>query len=257
MPVVPWLTVSIVVPVRGSKGIGGARGRISTPRAVPPLCSMPRVLDRSAGVWSSIAEIVGASCRTVASRSRVRTMARVYRGGAIVSIASPVRISMMACIAEFVGRPSAVAAAVAVEVRMRNRAATSGSCTPPAGAVRSHPANETGQSIGSSGVFQDLVFDRWGSGQRASTEDAHGRRPRADRLAKSAARLILSSRSAKRHGAHRRYHRSHFRHGQPALDQEVSWPRCAVAVLALRALSGAPPRTELRESTTADEACCA
>ena len=147
LSVAPWLTASIVVSLRGSEGIGGARGRISTPRIVPPLRSMPRVVDRSSGVWASIADIiVGASFRTVAGRSGVCTMARVYRGGAIASITPPVRISIapsaiggpLARIAMFVGRQSALAAAVAVEVRMRHRAATSGSCTPRAGAVRSH-----------------------------------------------------------------------------------------------------------------------
>ena len=133
LSVAPWLTASIVVSLRGSKGIGGARGRISTPRIVPPLRSMPRVVDRSSGVWASIADIiVGASFRTVAGRSGVCTMARVYRGGAIAIITPPVRISIapsaiggpMARIAMFVGRQSALAAAVAVEVRMRHRAAT-------------------------------------------------------------------------------------------------------------------------------------
>ena len=149
LSVAPWLTASIVVSLRGSKGIGGARGRISTPRIVPPLRSMPRVVDRSSGVWASIADIiVGASFRTVAGRSGVRTMARLCRGGVIVVIGSTVRIGRcpsaiggpIAHSSEIVGRPSALGAAVAVDAQSRRRAATAGSCTPPAGADRSHTA---------------------------------------------------------------------------------------------------------------------
>ena len=166
LSVAPWLTASIVVSLRGSEGIGGARGRISTPRIVPPLRSMPRVVDRSSGVWASIADIiVGASFRTVAGRSGVCTMARVYRGGAIAIITPPVRISIapsaiggpLARIAMFVGRQSALAAAVAVEVRMRHRAATSGSCTPRAGAVRSH-RQRTRNCVVAVGQLLQLVF---------------------------------------------------------------------------------------------------
>jgi hypothetical protein len=122
-----------------------------TPRVVPPLC-MPRFCDFSSGVWVAIAVIVGASLRTVAGRSGVRTMARVCRGRPIAIIRSPVRISIgpsavggpMARIAEIVGRPSALAAAVSVEVRTRQWAATARSCTPPAGAVRRHQKGSKG-----------------------------------------------------------------------------------------------------------------
>ena len=147
LPVAPWLSAPIIVSVRGRKGIGGARRRIRSPRVVPQL-NVPRVLDRSSGVSAAIARILGVSLRTVAGRSRVRTMARVCRGGVIVDIESPVRIGRgpsaiggpIAHISEIVGRPSALAAAVSVKVRTRLRAATAGSCTPPAGAgaVRSH-----------------------------------------------------------------------------------------------------------------------
>ena len=147
LPVAPWLTAPIVVSVRGRKRIGGARGRMCTPRVVPPL-AMPRDFDRSSGVWAAIAVIVGASLCTVAGRSGARTMAPVCRGGVIVVIGSPVRIGRgpsaiggpIAHISEIVGRPSTLAAAVAVDAQSRRRAATAGSCTPPAGAgaVRSH-----------------------------------------------------------------------------------------------------------------------
>ena len=131
LPVAPWIIRQIGVSMRGRKGIGAARGHMCTPRVVPPL-RMPRVFDRSSGVWAAIAVIVGASLRTVAARSGVRTMARVCRGRPIAIIGSPVRISIgpcaiggpMARIAEIVGRPSALAAAVSVEVRTRRRAAT-------------------------------------------------------------------------------------------------------------------------------------
>ena len=124
LPVAPWLTAPIVVSVRGRKGIGGARSRMCSPRVVPQL-NIPRILDRSSGVSAAIAVILGVSLRTVAGRSRVRTMALVCRGGAIAVIGSAVR-------------PSALAAAVSFDVQSHHRAATAGSCTPPAGAVRSH-----------------------------------------------------------------------------------------------------------------------
>ena len=65
LPVAPLLTAPIVVSVRGRKGIGAVRGRMCTPRVVPPL-RMPRVFDRSSSVWAAIAVIVGSSERTVA-----------------------------------------------------------------------------------------------------------------------------------------------------------------------------------------------
>ena len=145
LPVAPWLVPPIGVSLQGRNGIGAARRRMCIPCVVPPL-RMPRVLDRSSNVWAAIAVIVGASLRTVAGGTEVRTMARVCRGGAFSIIGSPVPIGIgpcvidgpMARIAEIVGRPSALAAAVSVEVRTRHRAATAGSCTPPARAVRSH-----------------------------------------------------------------------------------------------------------------------
>jgi hypothetical protein len=148
LPVAPWLSAPIIVLVRGRKGIGGARRRIRSPRVVPQL-NVPRVLDRSSGVSAAIARILGVSLRTVAGRSRVRTMARVCRGGAITIIGPAVRVCIgppaaigapIARIAEIVGRPSALAAAVSSDVRPHHRAATAGGCTPPAGAVRSHTA---------------------------------------------------------------------------------------------------------------------
>ena len=90
----------------------------------------------------------GATKRTT-GRSRARTMALVCRGGAITIIGPAVRICIgppsaigapIARIAEIVGRPSALAAAVSFDVRPHHRAATAGGCTPPAGAVRSHTA---------------------------------------------------------------------------------------------------------------------
>ncbi len=141
LPVAPWLTAPIVVSVRGRKGIGGARSRMCSPRVVPQL-NIPRVLDRSSGVSAAIAVILGVSLRTVAGRSRVRTMACACRGGAIAIIGSAVRIRIgplsaiaIARIAAIFGRPSALAAAVSFDVRSHPRAATAGSCTPPAGAV--------------------------------------------------------------------------------------------------------------------------
>jgi hypothetical protein len=77
LPVAPWLIPPIGVSVQGRKRIGGARGRMDTPRVVPPL-AMPRVFARSSGVWAAIAVIVGVSLRTVAGGSGV--MARVCRG---------------------------------------------------------------------------------------------------------------------------------------------------------------------------------
>ena len=146
LPVAPWLSAPIIVSVRGRKGIGGARRRIRSPRVVPQL-NLPRVLDRSSGVSAAIARIRGVSLRTVAGRSRVRTMARVCRGGAITIIGSAVRICIappaaiggpIARIAAIFGQPSALAAAGSFDVRSHHRAATAGSCTPPAGALRSH-----------------------------------------------------------------------------------------------------------------------
>ena len=143
LPVAPWLILPIGVSLQGRNGIGGARVRLDTPRVVRPL-RIPRVFDnRSSNVWAAIAEIVGASLRTVAGGNGFRMMARVCRGGAFSIIGSPVRIGIgpcaiagpMARIAEIFGRPSALAAAVSVEVRTRHRAATAGSCTPPAGPV--------------------------------------------------------------------------------------------------------------------------
>ena len=131
LPVAPWLVPPIGVSLQGRNGTGAARRRMCIPCVVPPL-RMPRVLDRSSNVWAAIAVIVGASLRTVAGGSEVRTMARVCRGGAFSIIGSPVPIGIgpcvidgpMARIAEIVGRPSALAAAVSVEVRTRRRAAT-------------------------------------------------------------------------------------------------------------------------------------
>ncbi len=152
LPVAPWLTAPIVVSVRDRKGIGWARSRMYSPPRVVPQLSVPRVLDRSSGVSAAIAVILGVSLRTVAGRSRVRTMARVCRGGAIAVIGSAVRIctgppsaigAPIARIAEIVGRPSALAAAVSFDVQSHYRASTAGSCTPPAGAVRSHMAKRT------------------------------------------------------------------------------------------------------------------
>jgi len=146
LPIAPWLTAPIVVSVRGRKGIRGARRRMCSPRVVPKL-NIPRVLDRSSGVSAAIAVILGVSLRTVAGRSRARKMARAFRGGAIAIIGSTVRICIgppsaiggpIARIAEFFGRPSALATAVSFDVQSHHRAATAGSCTPPAGAVRSH-----------------------------------------------------------------------------------------------------------------------
>jgi hypothetical protein len=147
LPVAPWLVPPIGVSLQGKRGVGAARRRTCIPSAVAvsPL-RMPRVFDRSSNVWAAIAVIVGTWLRTVAGGSGVRTIARVCRGGAFSIIGSPVPIGIgpcviagpMARIAEIVGRPSALAAAVSVEVRTHHRAATAGSCTPPAGAVRSH-----------------------------------------------------------------------------------------------------------------------
>ena len=148
LPVAPWLSAPIVVSVRGRNKIGGAWRRIYTSRVVPQL-GMSGDFDRSSGVSAAIAVILGVSLRTVAGKSRVRTMARVCRGGAITIIGSAVRICIglpsaiggpIACIAEIVGRPSALTAAVSFDVRSHHRAATAGSCTPPAGADRSHTA---------------------------------------------------------------------------------------------------------------------
>jgi len=144
LPVAPWIIRPIVVSERGRKGIGGARGHMCTHCVVPPL-RMPRVCDLSSGVWAAIAVIVGASLRTVAGGSGARTMARVCRGGAIAIIGLPVHIGIGPCViggpmarnAEIFGRPSALAAAVSFDVRSHPRAATAGSCTPPA-AVRAH-----------------------------------------------------------------------------------------------------------------------
>ncbi len=126
LPVAPWLSAPIVVSVPGRKGIGGVRRCICSPRFVPPL-DMPRVLDRSSGVTAAIGVvtaaigvILGVSLRTVAARSRVRTLARVCRGGAIAIIGSAVHICIgpsaigggIARIAEIVGRPSALTPAV-------------------------------------------------------------------------------------------------------------------------------------------------
>ena len=101
--------------------------------------------------------------RTVAGRSRVRTMARVCRGGATTIIGPAVRICIgppsaigapIARIAEIVGRPSALAAAVSFDVRPHHRAATAGGCTPPAGAVRSHTART--KSVKLNGSEEDV-----------------------------------------------------------------------------------------------------
>ena len=148
LPVAPWLTAPIVVSVRGRKGIGGARSRMCSPCVVPQL-NMPRILDRSSGVSAAIAVILGVSLRTVAGRSRVRTMACASRDGAIAIIGTAVGIRIappaaiggpIARIAAIFGQPSALAAAGSFDVRSHHRAATAGSCTPPAGAgaVRSH-----------------------------------------------------------------------------------------------------------------------
>ena len=176
LPVAPWLSAPIVVSVRGRNKIGGAWRRIYTSRVVPQL-GMSRVFDRSSGVSAAIAVILGVSLRTVAGRSRVRTMARVCRGGAIAVIGSAVRIctgppsaigAPIARIAEIVGRPSALAAAVSFDVQSHYRASTAGSCTPPAGAVRSHTTKRELRYVASGG---------WRPGQppwRKTKDAAHG-----------------------------------------------------------------------------------
>ena len=218
LPVAPWLTAPIVVSVRGRKGIGGARSRMCSPCVVPQH-NMTRVLHRSSGVSAAIAVILGVSLRTVAGRSRVRTMACACRGGAIAIIGSPVRIRIgpsviggpTARIAE-IGRPSALAAAIAVEVRTRHRAAATGSCTPPASAVRSHLS------------WQLVMRQFWTKGQpflsrRAPLWGKHAHAlhtlhpktglslkppPRASTGSRKAARWMPLSRSAKRNEtAHR------------------------------------------------------
>ena len=215
LPVAPWLNPPIVVSVRGRNGTGAARGRMCTPRVVPPL-AMPRDFDRSSGVWAAIAVIVGASLCSVAGRSGVRTMARLCRGGVIVVIGSPVRIGRcpsaiggpIAHSSEIVGRPSALGAAVAVDAQSRRRAATAGSCTPPAGAgaVRSHQRQaRCGESLA-------VGRGRFDQGQPSqcrkkfgllSPKAALGRsRPRANPtcLRTLQVRWIPTSRSAKRNG---------------------------------------------------------
>jgi hypothetical protein len=134
LPVAPWLIPPIVVSI-GRKRIGGARRRACAPGVVL-LLGMPRVLDRASGVWAAIAVMLGVSLRTVVGRG-VRTMARLCRAGAIAIIAPAARCSAIsgpiARIAQIVGRPSALAAAV--DVQPHHRATTAGSCTPLAGAV--------------------------------------------------------------------------------------------------------------------------
>jgi hypothetical protein len=84
---------------------------------------MPRVLDRSSDAWAAIAVIVGVSLCTVAGRRGVCPMACACRGKAIAIVGSPVHMRIgssaiggpIACIAEIVGRPSALAAAVSVD----------------------------------------------------------------------------------------------------------------------------------------------
>jgi hypothetical protein len=104
-----------------------------------PSLGTSRVFGGSSGVWAAIAVIVGSSLRTVAGRGGVRTMARVCRGRAIAIIGMGPSVigGPMAHIAEIFRRPSALVAAIAVEVRTRRRAAAAGSGTPPA-AVRAH-----------------------------------------------------------------------------------------------------------------------
>jgi hypothetical protein len=93
-------------------------------------------------------------------------MARVCRGRAIAIIGSPVRISIgpsliggpIARIAEIFSRPSALAAAIAVEVRMRRRAAAAGSCTPQA-AVQAHSVKKESEQSSSSATG----CAQWGS----------------------------------------------------------------------------------------------
>ena len=142
-------------------------------------------------------------------------MSPVCRGGVIVVIGSPVRIGRgpsaiggpIAHISEIVGRPSALGAAVAVDAQSRRRAATAGSCTPPAGAgaVRSHQRQaRCGESLAvGRGWFDQGQPSQCRKKSVQSPKAALGRsRPRANPtcLRTLQVRWIPTSRSAKRNG---------------------------------------------------------
>ncbi len=164
-------------------------------------------------------------------------MARVCRGGEIAVIGSPVRIGIgpsaiggpMARIAEIVGRPSALAAAVSVEVRTRHRAATARSCTPPAGAARRHQK-------GSKGVVVDLAVGK-GSDQ-GQLPMGRVRKTRSQRCNRTKPVRVNWSRNA-------------ARKLDPARNDSSLGPRCVVrtGVLAPMRSRGARPACALRRST--------